>query len=341
MIPVEYQMGTNKHYQDVREELRAAPRRWLVTGGSGFIGSHLVEELLELDQHVTVMDLRPTQFIDARLLLGDIDGQDEEDLRWLERAFDGGVDVVLHQAATSSVSDCEHNLFWSTTNNVRPFLKLLHVAKKKSPHCRVVYASSSAVYGDLVDEDELGHDERDPVGATSIYGASKVANEAHASAFGSSLVTTGLRYFNVFGERQALKGGAVMPTWISRMLDDEDCFYYGESTHTRDYVHVSDIVQANLLAGALLSSTGSMVFNVGSGHSIPLSTLFELLLDSVSSITGKRPRSQLRRLDARPGDIGTSACRIDYATRILGYRPQLSLLEGISRTVRWYAENKS
>lgn len=331
-------------YPYLRDELIAEPRTWLVTGVAGFIGSNLLEELLRLGQVVIGLDNFATGY-EANLdevrsqhprgtfhfIEGDI--RDPQDCR----AACEGVDFVLHQAALASVPRSIDDPLTNTQVNVEGFLNVL-IAAREANVKRVVYASSSAVYGDATNmpqvEDEVGH-------VLSPYAAAKKTDELYADVFQRTygLQAVGLRYFNVFGRRQDPNGAyaAVIPRWVSNLLNGEPCYVYGDGETSRDFVYVANAVQANLLAATTHSAVAGEVYNVGCGQETSLNELFRMIR---LGLTGYEPEvaSQEPVYEGfRIGDIRRSVANISKARRRLGYEPAVSVPEGLGEALEWYA----
>lgn len=335
-------------YDLLREELRARPRTWLVTGAAGFIGSHLVEHLLRLDQRVVGLDDfstgREENVREALALVSPEQAQrfrlHEGDIRTPEacaRACEG-VEVVLHQAALGSVPRSVKDPLRTHDVNVTGFLRVLLAARDAGVR-RVVYASSSSVYGDHPDlpkvEDRLGR-------PLSPYAASKHADELYAHAFGRcyGLELVGLRYFNVFGPRQDPDGpyAAVMPQWFAALLAGREVAINGDGETSRDFCFVENVVQANLLAATTADRDAlGRAFNVAYGERTTLNELFLLIRERVARV---RPEAQVARpthRDFRPGDVRHSLAAIEEARRLLGYAPTHSVRDGLDLTAPWYA----
>ena len=340
-------------YEQVQSELRLQPRTWLVTGVAGFIGSHLLEALLKLDQTVVGVDnfatgkhrnlgevrqlVKPEQWTRFRFIDGDICSPQSC------QAACHGVNVVLHQAALGSVPRSLQDPMRSFQSNVTGFLNLL-VAARDHRVQRFVYASSSSVYGDHPDlpkhEDRIGH-------PLSPYAATKVADEVFAEVFarcyGSE--TVGLRYFNVFGPRQDPDGpyAAVIPKWIAALLRREAISINGDGETSRDFCYVENVVQANILAAtaprSVLPSPPSLVFNVALNARTTLNQLFRPLHTQLAArdpaVNGQKPVHR----DFRAGDVRHSQADISRARTLLGYQPTHTLEEGLSVALDWYVRD--
>jgi UDP-N-acetylglucosamine/UDP-N-acetylgalactosamine 4-epimerase len=336
-------------YEIARNELPAERRRWLITGVAGFIGSHLLQTLLELGQDVVGLDDfstgSPRNLEDVR----EHTGADA----WKRFTFHEGTvaeigvcreasnlcDYVLHGAGFVSVPLSIEDPIGCHQTNVTGMLNLL-VAARDNRVRRLVYASSSAVYGDdparLKVEAQIGR-------PLSPYGASKLMGELYARQFFDhcGLETVGLRYFNIFGPRQNPFGGyaAVIPQWIAKCVRGEECVIHGDGGITRDFCHVADAVQANILAARTLNrKAAGSVFNVALGGSTTLADLHGLIATRTGASTGKAVQP-VRYGPPRPGDIVHSAADISLIRNVLGFEPTVSVDAGLEETVAWYAAN--
>jgi UDP-N-acetylglucosamine 4-epimerase len=340
-------MTTSQAYEDVRRQIQASPRRWLVTGAAGFIGSHLVEQLLALEQSVVGLDSFVTgkrENLDhVRRSVGEARWQRfrfiEGDIRSLETCNSAcaGVDFVLHQAGLGSVPRSIDRPLRTHDSNVNGFLNML-IAARDSRVARFVYASSSAVYGDHPalpkTEDQIGR-------AMSPYGLSKRINELYADVFavcyGSQAI--GLRYFNVFGERQDPDGpyASVIPAWIGALVRGETAYVNGDGSIARDFCYVDNVVQANLLAALAQSPEAiGQAYNVAVGTQTTLNELFALIRTSLA-----RRMPHLRSVrpiyrEPRRGDMKLSRADVSKAEKLLGYHPAFDLAAGLERTIDWY-----
>jgi UDP-glucose 4-epimerase len=257
---------------------------------------------------------------------------DLADLDAVRRAV-GGVDVVLHQAAIPSVPRSVSDPLASNQANVLGTLHVLLAARDAGVR-RVVHASSSSVYGDA-DESKAKVESMKPL-PISPYGVAKLAAEAYCQVFHRvySLETVALRYFNVFGPRQDPMShyAAVIPRFITAMLRGEPPIIYGDGEQTRDFTYVADVVSANMLAVEAEGAPGK-VFNVARHRSHSVNELLEVLNELLR--TDIKPRYA----DPRPGDIRHSLADIEQARATLGYTPQVSFAEGLSRTIDWFRAN--
>ena len=325
--------------------LLGAPRTWLVTGGAGFIGSHLVARLLAEGQRVRVLDDFSTghrsNLVDAsrgaedrvELIEGDI--RDPAACRLACK----GVDVVLHQAALGSVPRSIKDPATSHDVNVTGFLNVLTAARDAGVQ-RVVYASSSAVYGDHPGLPKVEEATGRPL---SPYAATKAADELYAHAFANAydLEAIGLRYFNVFGPRQDPAGAyaAVIPLWFQGLFGGGSPILNGDGETSRDFTYVANVVQANLLAATVADPAAlNTVYNVAAGGRSTLLELFDLMKAEAARIRPEAARVELERRPLRAGDIRHSHADIGRARRLLGYAPTHSIREGLAETVAWYFE---
>ena len=335
-------------YDQTISSLRLHPRKWLVTGCAGFIGSHLVQTLLALGQKVIGLDNFTTgsqRHLDEcldnvgreawqnfSLLLGDVN-----DLVTC-RAACTGVDAVLHEAGFVSVPKSVEDPLFCHETNVTGTLNML-IASRDAGVSRFVYASSSAVYGDETTmpqrEDRIGQ-------PLSPYGASKLMDELYASVFARQfgLRTVGLRYFNVFGPRQNPRGGyaAVIPAWISALVGGGECAVHGDGKQTRDFCHVANVVQANLLAATTDNpAAAGAVYNVALGGSTNHNDLHAMIAAKIAESNPNAKPLPPRHGPVRAGDIVHSSADISKIQRDLGFAPTVSVGDGLAETVRWYA----
>lgn len=316
--------------------LSASSSRVLVTGGAGFIGSHLVEALLTAGHEVRVLDNFSTG--DRRNLIAvrsDVEIV-EGDIRSYERvhAAVSGCDVVFHQAALPSVPRSIQDPLTSNETNVTGTLNLLLAARDANVR-RVVYASSSSVYGAAAGEVKR---EDMPVAPLSPYGVAKFAGEAYCRSFHEAygLETVALRYFNVFGPRQnpISEYAAVIPSFISAALTGQPATLYGDGLQSRDFTYVTNVVEANLRA-ATTHGVGGDVFNVACGESHTLLAVLEV----IASIVRRAP--QVLEVAPRVGEVRQSRADITKARTSLGFRPTVGLEQGLGRTIDCMAADES
>jgi UDP-glucose 4-epimerase len=299
----------------------------LVTGGAGFIGSHLVEELLAVGWRVRVLDnLATGSLSDQGWDTSTVEflNEDLRDLRACRHACHG-VSVVFHQGALPSVPRSIADPLTSHAVNVDGTLNLLVAARDEGAR-RFVFASSSSVYGNSVVSPKS---EEMPPSPLSPYAVQKLVGEQYCRVFHAlyGLETVALRYFNVFGPRQRADSAyaAVIPRFLAAALRDEPVTIHGDGKHSRDFTYVANVVKANLLA-AEAPGVGGSVFNVGCGES---HTLLELCR-GIEEISGRRLHACYG--PPRPGDVCHSRADITRARAALGYHPEVGFLEGLART---------
>ncbi|TMK39828.1 MAG: SDR family oxidoreductase [Actinobacteria bacterium] len=300
----------------------------LVTGGGGFIGSHLAEELVREGHDVRVLDNFSTgRRSNLARLVDDLEII-EGDIQSYERAFHAvrGCEVVLHQAALPSVPRSVQDPLTSHASNVTGLLNVL-LAARDTGVSRVVYASSSSVYGA---NPELPKRESMSAEPISPYAVSKLAGEGYCRSFGEvyGLETVALRYFNVFGPRQDPRSqyAAVIPNFITLLLNGRPPQVFGDGEQSRDFTFVDNVVRANALAMRADHAAGGL-YNIACGENVTLNRLISELQDLLE--TDLEPISH----DPRPGDVPHSFADITAARRDLGFSPLIELREGLVRTI--------
>jgi UDP-N-acetylglucosamine 4-epimerase len=332
-------------YTALQNALRQQPKTWLVTGAAGFIGSNLLETLLNLDQHVVGLDnfatgyqrnldevrdaVTPQRWARFHFICGDIRAL--EDCR---RACTG-VDYVLHQAALGSVPRSLDDPITTNASNIDGFLNML-VAARDAKVKSFTYAASSSTYGDHPGlpkvEDIIGK-------PLSPYAITKYVNELYADVFARSygFDTVGLRYFNVFGKRQDPDGAyaAVIPKWTAAMIAGEDVYINGDGETSRDFCYIDNAVQANLLAATATGEARSQVYNVAVGARTSLNQLFDHLQHALADNNIRYDKAPIHR-DFRAGDVRHSQADISKAARLLGYAPAFDIKAGIEVAMPWY-----
>jgi UDP-N-acetylglucosamine/UDP-N-acetyl-alpha-D-glucosaminouronate 4-epimerase len=334
-------------YDDVCADLVNSPRRWLVTGVAGFIGSALLERLLDLGQSVVgvdsfitghqrnlddVLSINPDEKLQFKFIEGDLRDPD------VAKRACKDVDIVLHQAALGSVPRSIKDPIASHEHNVNGFLNVLNAAREAGVG-RVVFASSSSVYGDHPGlpkvEDRVGK-------LLSPYAATKRTDEIYAQTFHEAygLGTIGLRYFNVFGRRQDPDGvyAAVIPRWIANLVAGKPCVIFGDGTNSRDFCYVDNIVQANLLAGTADASTTGTVYNCGCNGRTDLVELFAMIRDNLAKDLPDLATAEAVFEGPRAGDIAHSQASIEKIQTALGYAPTHQVADGMTETVAWFAQ---
>ncbi|NRA73967.1 MAG: SDR family oxidoreductase [Rickettsiales bacterium] len=330
-------------YKELKNRLKANQFTWLITGVAGFIGSHLMEALLKLNQKVIGVDNFSTGYrhnIDD--VLESISDQYKNNFTFYEGDICSledclkviqGVDYVLHQAALGSVPRSIKDPIAANRVNVSGFINILTAAKDNRVK-RFVYASSSSVYGDskilAKVEEQIGNQ-------LSPYAVSKYSNELYAKVFSKcyNIEIMGLRYFNVFGARQDPKGAyaAVIPLWFNAMLNNEKAYINGDGKTTRDFCYVEDVVQANLLAALTNNSEAiNQIYNIAVGEQITLTELFNKIRDVLHMPESCRPYYR----EFREGDIRHSLADISKARAKLKYLPEYDLEKGLRIVANWY-----
>lgn len=333
-------------YETIIAELSHAPKRWLITGVAGFIGSNILETLLRLNQSVVGLDNFATghqrnldevrslvsaeQWARFSLIEGDI-----RDLATCHRAC-VDVDYVLHQAALGSVPRSINDPITSNATNIDGFLNML-VAARDAKVGSFTYAASSSTYGDHPGlpkvEDVIGK-------PLSPYAVTKYVNELYADVFARTygFTTIGLRYFNVFGRRQDPNGAyaAVIPKWASAMIKGEQVLINGDGQTSRDFCYIENVVQANLLAAVAHSEESrNQVYNIAFGQRTDLNELFVALKESLAK-NGVTYPGLAQHQDFRAGDVRHSLASIEKAAKLLGYQPRFDIRSGIEQAMPWY-----
>lgn len=337
-------------YERTLSNLRQTPRRWLITGVAGFIGSHLLETLLQHGQQVVGLDnfatghwhnleavqraVSPEQWARLRFIEADI-----RDPGSCKEACTS-VDYVLHQAALGSVPRSINDPLTTNAANITGFLNML-VAARDAKARRFVYAASSSTYGDHPGlpkvEDRIGK-------PLSPYAVTKYVNELYADVFARcyGMEAIGLRYFNVFGPRQDPQGAyaAVIPKWAASILQGETVYINGDGETSRDFCFVANAVQANILAATTENPDAvNQIYNVAVGDQTTLNQLYTLLADRLKArCSGLQPPEPVHR-DFRSGDVRHSRADIGKARERLGYQPTHRIDEGLDVAADWYTRN--
>jgi len=307
--------------------------RYLVTGGAGFIGSHLVEELVRRGERVRVVDNLSTGKRQNIAHLASVEFVEGElaDLEVARRAVDG-MDYVLHQAAIPSVPRSVQDPVTSNRANIDATLNVL-VAARDARVKRLVYAGSSSAYGDTPTLPKI---ETMPTAPLSPYALQKLVGEQYCQMFTRlyGLETVTIRYFNVFGPRQDPSSpySGVISIFISALCEGRQPTIYGDGEHTRDFTYVANVVDGVLRACAATGASGEVI-NVATGGRISLNMLFTTIRDLVTA------KVEPLYAPPRPGDVKDSQADISKAHRILRYDPSVSFEEGLARTVAWYRDS--
>ncbi len=336
-------------YDELRSAMKQAPSTWLVTGCAGFIGSNLIEHLLKLGQKVVGLDnfltgyqknldmvealVGPEAWANFKFIKGDI-----RDLDTCREACKG-VDHVLHEAALGSVPRSIDDPILTNSCNITGYLNML-VAARDAGVKSFVYAASSSTYGDSQElpkvEDHIGH-------PLSPYAVTKYVDELYADVFARcySFTPVGLRYFNVFGQRQDPFGAyaAVIPQWFASLLRGETVYVNGDGETSRDFCYIDNVVQANLLASFAKEEARNTVYNVAFGQRTTLNELFKLIKTEVVRHKPEAASVESVHRDFRAGDVRHSLANIDKAKTLLGYDPKFSVFDGLHLAGDWYAAN--
>jgi len=337
-------------YDSVKKELLENPKRWLITGVAGFIGSNLLETLLLLNQKVIGLDNFSTghqyNLEEVEETVGEQQWKNfkfiEGDITNFEMCIEATkeVDIVLHQAALGSVPRSIDNPILTNHNNVTGFLNMLTAAKDNGVK-RFVYASSSSVYGD---SEELPKVEERTGNLLSPYAVSKYVNELYMGVFQKcyGMEAIGLRYFNVFGKRQDPNGAyaAVMPKWITQILNGEDVYINGDGETSRDFTYIENVVQSNILAGTTTNEkVFGQAFNTAIGGRETLNNLYRAITNGIQENLPKIEIKEPIYRDFRAGDIRHSNANIDKIIELLGYESTHSLENGLSESIAWYIKD--
>ncbi len=337
----------NNTYEEIRENLLMKPNTWLITGVAGFIGSNLLETLLNLNQHVVGLDNFSTGTIknlnDVRNSLHEDKWQNfkfiEGDIRNIKDCCIAceGVDYILHHAAIGSVTRSIENPIFTNENNITGFLNML-VAARDAKVKQFVYASSSSVYGDHPVLPKVEENTGKPL---SPYAVTKYVNELYADIFLRvyDLKIIGLRYFNVFGPRQDPDSSyaAVIPKWFRSLLHGEPLYINGDGETTRDFCFVDNVIQANIISACVRSENAiGHIYNIAFSEQNTLKQLFYLIRDEVLKHNVGAAGIEPVYREFRAGDIRHSLADISKAKKLLGYHPKYSLRDGIGKAAEWY-----
>jgi len=319
-------------------------KKVLVTGGAGFIGSNLCENLLEHGNKVTCMD----NFLTGKksniahlighgnftLIEGDIRNPHD-----CNKATDG-IEIVLHQAALGSVPRSINDPLTTNEININGFLNILYASKEQGVK-RFVYAASSSTYGD---SKELPKKEEIIGMPLSPYAVTKYVNELYAHVFSNlhGIETIGLRYFNVFGRKQDPNGAyaAAIPKFIKAFMNHESPKINGDGSQTRDFTYIDNVIQANHLAGSTQNKDAlSKVFNIACGDQSILIDLVENLRLLLSNFDSKIASVKITHGPERVGDVKHSLASIEKAQSLLNYQPTHNVSKGLNEAIEWYWNN--
>jgi UDP-N-acetylglucosamine 4-epimerase len=325
--------------------MKLSNKKILVTGGAGFIGSNLIEDLLKYDNIVTCLDNFSTghhhnleNFINHpnfKLIVGDI--------RDFKICLDAskGVEIIFHQAALGSVPRSINDPITTNEVNVSGFLNILLAARDNKVK-RVIYAASSSTYGD---SDKLPKVEEIIGNPLSPYAVTKYVNELYAHVFklNYGLETIGLRYFNVFGRRQDPNGAyaAVIPKFINLLLQEQSPTINGAGNYSRDFTYVDNVIQMNHLAATTENPDAiGTIFNTAVGDRNTLLNLTDYLKEGLSKYNPNIANVPIIHGPERKGDIPHSLASIEKAKKILGYKPLFDFKAGLNETIDWYWNKK-
>lgn len=326
-------MKFNKYHEG-----ELSDKKFLVTGGAGFIGSNIVEYLMQFGaKKVRVLDNFETGHIENltpflnqsnfELIEGDI-----RDPAICQKALED-INFVSHQAALGSVPRSINDPIATNATNISGFLNML-VAAKDAKIKHFVYAASSSTYGDHPTLPKVEHEIGNPL---SPYAVTKYVNELYASVFSKiyGMHTIGFRYFNVFGPRQDPKGpyAAVIPIFVDCALNNKQAYINGDGLTSRDFTFVANAVQANVKGMLSVTPEKNEIVNIAYGQRTTLNELWEGIAEMAKS--SARPEYREERL----GDVKHSLASIDRASQLLDYQPEYSVKEGLDITVKWYKEN--
>ena len=332
-------------YEEIKIDLQANPKTWLITGVAGFIGSNLLEHLLKLNQTVVGLDNFATGH---QHNLDEVKSEVSED-QWNRFSFiEGdirnlvvckqavnGVDYVLHQAALGSVTRSIYDPATTNDVNISGFLNML-IATRDEKVKSFTYAASSSTYGDHPALPKIEENIGNPL---SPYAVTKYVNELYADVFARTynFNTIGLRYFNVFGKRQDPNGAyaAVIPKWTADMINHKEVFINGDGETSRDFCFIENTVQMNILAATASDEMKNNVYNVAVGDRTTLNTLYKSLQHSLS-VNGIENHSTPTYREFRLGDVRHSQAEVAKAKNLLGYEPEYKIQQGIDKAMPWY-----
>lgn len=335
-------------YSKLLKKIFKEPQTWLVTGVAGFIGSNLLEHLLNNNQYVVGLDnfstghkhnldevqklVKQEHWAKFTFINGDI-----SNLHDCQKACNG-VDNVLHQAALGSVPRSINDPITTNNANINGFLNML-VAARDSEVKSFTFAGSSSTYGDHQALPKVEENIGKPL---SPYAITKYVNELYADVFAKTFnfKTIGLRYFNVFGKRQDPYGAyaAVIPKWIAAMINGDEVFINGDGETSRDFCFVENVVQANLLAALANDSSKDQIYNVAVGNQTTLNDLYSALQSTLAQNNKIYDKAPIYR-NFRVGDVRHSQADISKASSKLGYIPEYELIDGIVKAMPWYIKN--
>ncbi len=333
-------------YEQVKQNLQASPKTWLITGVAGFIGSNLLETLLKLNQTVIGLDnfatghqhnlaevetlVTPEQWQRFTFIEGDI-----RNLADCQKACNG-VDYVLHQAALGSVPRSINDPITTNEANITGFLNML-VAARDAEVKSFTYAASSSTYGDHPALPKVEQNIGNPL---SPYAVTKYVNELYASVFARTygFKCIGLRYFNIFGRRQDPNGAyaAVIPKWTASLINGETVFINGDGETSRDFCYIDNAIQANILSAVASDEAKDNVFNVAVGDRTTLNDLYQAIRTNLAGTLPQVKNAEPVYREFRAGDVRHSQADISKAKTLLGYEPTHRIMDGVCVAMKWY-----
>ena len=335
-------------FEVVCEQLKQTPKTWLVTGVAGFIGSNLLETLLKLNQKVVGLDNFATghqhNLDEVKGCVSEAQWSNfnfiEADIRQFAdcQTACNGVDYVLHQAALGSVPRSIVDPITTNDTNISGFLNML-TAARDAHVSSFSYAASSSTYGDHPGLPKVEENIGNPL---SPYAVTKYVNELYADVFARSygFKAIGLRYFNVFGQRQDPNGAyaAVIPKWTASMIAGDDVFINGDGETSRDFCFIENTVQANILAATAADEAKNQVYNVAVGDRTTLNDLYAAIQVALLENSINYAKSAVYR-EFRAGDVRHSQASIAKIEKALGYAPEFKIDAGIRLAMQWYVQN--
>ncbi|SPY79321.1 NAD-dependent epimerase/dehydratase family protein [Providencia rustigianii] len=331
---------------EIKNDLIKNPKKWLITGVAGFIGSNLLEELLCLNQYVVGIDNFSTGFqhnLDEVKI--SVTSQQWNNFTFIKGDISNfetcevgvkGIDYVLHQAALGSVPRSIENPLATNNSNITGFLNMLLAAKNENVKS-FTYAASSSTYGD---HPALPKVEENIGAPLSPYAVTKYVNELYAGVFSKvyDFNTIGLRYFNVFGRRQNPNGAyaAVIPKWINLALSSEEIIINGDGETSRDFCYIDNVIQINLLAATAPNKAKNNIYNVAVGDRTSLNELYQIILSILKDLDVVIINKKPIYTDVRKGDVRHSQASITKAQKLLGYEPLYNIDKGLKIAIPWY-----
>ena len=334
-------------YSKIKHKLVESPKTWLITGVAGFIGSNILEELLNLNQKVMGLDNFSTGYqTNLDYVRSKVSQKHWDNFKFIEGDLcnlsscdeaSHNVDYILHQAALGSVPRSIKNPINSNIANVNGFLNILDTARRKEIKS-FTYASSSSVYGDHTQLPKVEETTGNPL---STYALTKSINESYASVFSLnySFDSIGLRYFNVFGKRQDPSGeyAAVIPRWVEAMIAGQEIQIYGDGSTSRDFCYIDNVVQMNILSALSDKKAKNQVYNVANGQNTTLLQLFEIIKNCLHN-NNINYSLEPEFVGFREGDVKHSLANISKAQNQLGYEPEFNINNGLEEALRFYLD---